>query len=957
MKKLHSLGAQRSGVLQFIWILAIAVVSMTACLRDATAANTGCDEAENIANCPDVPEDGINYFNLVPPLFGIFPIDTVNVGDGVEGETVVNPGVIGIKLEQLALFGADAEVEAEFLILEDYDIDPGMGVTLADVVSSDGVEPLLVEGEFIISDGAAEPTYTIGMDTFTDDELAEFLAATSTDDGASVTASLTVNNNVDINGPVADAGAPFTTTNAGGIDVKSTGGNGGSGGCTTILLATWCDDGDNGGNAGSVAVNSNSAITVNGTAAGKHGILAISQGGNGGDGGGAFGLFASDAGGGGDGGDGGTVFVTLGTGSNITTHGAESHGVFARSRGGNGGSGGEPSGAVALGDDGGNGGDAGNVIVDNDGSILTTGWNSHGIYATSVGAGAGSGSSAGGIYAEGGNGGGESDGAQVTINNSGSVVTQNADSFGILAQSIGGGGGDGGGAGGWFTVGGRGGSGGNSDLVTILDSGTVQTGGDRSTAIFAQSIGGGGGNGGDAVSIAPTISVAVGGSGGPGGDGHEVHVTAEGSDIDTTGDNSHGIHAMSVGGGGGNGGLAVAGSIPTGSSINVSVALGGSGGDGGDAGSLVEVITSVLTDIDTTGLNAYGIAAQSIGGGGGNGGIALSGSGGGSINVSVGIGGTGGGGGDSKSVVVDNAATITTADDLSTGILAQSIGGGGGNGGFAGTLAVGAGAVGVGVGGGAGTGGASGLVDVTNSSTIDTSGDSAVGIFAQSVGGGGGNGGSALSGTGGVLAISAAVGGAGGDGNDGGEVMVENSGDIYTDGGQSFGIFGQSIGGGGGNGGFALSGTLAVSVKDIPALGVGVSVGGQGGGASSGGKVTVDITDGEIETEGLGAHAIYAQSVGGGGGNGGFAGSVNLTAGSGGSVGVAIGGGGGNGGDRWWWRRRRYGDRCPARSRVRHRGTGDQDTQCRCGRGRRRRHGRLRQYRGCRQFRRYHHAW
>ena len=49
--------------------------------------------------------------------------------------------------------------------------------------------------------------------------------------------------------------------------------------------------------------------------------------------------------------------------------------------------------------------------------------------------------------------------------------------------------------------------------------------------------------------------------------------------IDTSGDNSHGIFAQSVGGGGGNGGYAVAGSI--GDGVSVSVAVGGNAGAGG----------------------------------------------------------------------------------------------------------------------------------------------------------------------------------------------------------------------------------------------------------------------------------------------------------------------------------------------------------------------------------------
>jgi uncharacterized protein YhjY with autotransporter beta-barrel domain len=870
---------------------AIAIAYAAASARDVAAqVNASCSGAPT-ANCTDVPVDGIRYTSVVT---------TVNVGDGTAGETVVSPGKIGIELTRVGVPGADEGVDVNYPVIS-YDIDPDPAVTdLRNVVSADGVTPLLSGGEYIFAHGGPPATsFTIGATVYTGEALAEYLATTSIDPGQTITGSLTVNNNVDVNGPDPSAGAAFATTNADGIRANSTGGRGGNGRCHTIIgLYTWCDNGDNGGSAGSVVVNSNSSITVNGSAEGKYGVTAVSQGGAGGNGGGSFGVFASKAGRGGNGGKSGTVFVTLGVDSNITTHGDKSHGVFAESRGGDGGSGGAPSGLVALGTKGGNGGDAGNVTVINQGSVLTTGENAHGIYGRSVGAGAGKGSSAGGAVAIGGNGGGQSSGARVSINNSGSVETRNEDSFGIFAQSIGGGGGDGGSAGGLFSVGGKGGSGGNSDRVTVFDSGTVRTSGDGSMAIVAQSIGGGGGNGGNAFAASPTVSVAVGGDGGLGGKGHEVSVTAEGSDIDTAGNAAHGIFAQSIGGGGGSGGTAVSGALPTGSAVNVSVALGGNGGGGGDAGDTVTVTTSSSTDIDTKGTNAYGIAAQSIGGGGGDGGSAYSATGGATINVAVAVGGKGGVAGAGKSVVINNAATITTSDALSTGILAQSVGGGGGNGGFAGTLAVGAGSASVGLGGGAGGGGASGLVDVTNSNTIETGGENAVGIFAQSVGGGGGNGGSALSGSAGLIGVSTAIGGRGGAGSNGGEVRVDNSGNVRTSGGLSYGVFGQSVGGGGGNGGFAISGAIGISVEDIPAGAAAISVGGKGGGASDGGRVTID-NRGSVETSGLGAHAILAQSVGGGGGNGGFAGSVAMTIGSGASFGVAVGGsasGGGNAG-------------------------------------------------------------
>ena len=593
--------------------------------RDAAAQVNSTCSGSPTADCTDVPADGISYSSGVT---------TVNVGDGAAGETVVAPGKIGIELTRTGAAGADEGVTVEFQVIS-YDVDPDPLVTdMRDVVSSDGVTPLLSDGKLIYATGGPPATtFTIGTVDYTGEQLMEYLAKTSDDPGGSISGGLTVNNNA--GGSSSGAGAPFATTDAHGIRVNSTGGDGGSGRCHTILVYTWCNKGDTGGSAGSVVVNSNSSITVNGTAEGKYGVTAVSRGGTGGNGGGAFGLFASKAGKGGNGGKSGAVFVTLGPDSNITTHGDKGHGVFAESRGGNGGSGGKPSSTVALGEKGGNGGDAANVSVINQGSILTTGENAHGIYASSVGAGAGKGSGAGGLVAIGGNGGGQSNGAQVNINNSGYVETRNEESFGIFAQSIGGGGGDGGSSGGLFSVGGKGGSGGNSNKVTVFDSGTVRTSGDGSNAIVAQSIGGGGGNGGNAFAVSPTISVAVGGNGGLGGAGHEVSVSANGSDIDTAGDAAHGIFAQSIGGGGGSGGMAVSGAVPTGSSVNVSVALGGNGGGGGDAGASVSVNTSSSTAIDTLGVNSYGIAAQSIGGGGGDGGSAYSATGGAGLNVAV----------------------------------------------------------------------------------------------------------------------------------------------------------------------------------------------------------------------------------------------------------------------------------------------------------------------------------
>jgi hypothetical protein len=700
---------------RFVLLMLIASAFAAASMRVVAAQNDGCHADGTDRTCTDVPEDGISYTSGVTD---------VNVGDGVEGETEVKPGTIGIELFRSGSGGnSDTSVDFTTILWDTDDDESTAKVSVLADPAADEPSPLLVENdmgadEFIFDNGGDPRTFTIGSDTYDGPGLAEFLTDSSVDAGTTVTGFLTVTNE-----------ASFNTTNAAGIAATSQAGRGGNGGCWTILLLyTHCSDGKNGGAAGSVAVNSDSSITVidDGGAEGKHGITAFSRGGDGGKGGGFIGLVAN-AGGGGDGGRGGDVSVSLGAASRITTQGPESHGVYAWSRGGDGGAAGDAPGAVALGDSGGNGGDAGNVTVDNEGLILTTGSNSHGVFAQSVGAGAGSGSVADGIYAEGGNGGGESDGAMVNVTNAGTITTQMSDSFGVLAQSIGGGGGDGGRAGGWFTVGGRGGSGGGADDVSVTDSGTVHTKGGRSTAIFAQSIGGGGGNGGDAVSFAQTISVAVGGNGGLGGAGKNVTVSTVGSDINTRGDDAHAIHAQSVGGGGGNGGLAVSGTSPGNTPINVSIAIGGAGAGGGDAGETVRVDTSSGTKIVTSGNRAYGIAAQSIGGGGGNGGTALSGSGGPGFSVSVSIGGSGARAGDGKNVDIDNAATISTSGDLSAGIFTQSIGGGGGNGGFAGSLAVGGASASVAVGGDGAAGGRGGLIGVDNFGTIATHGNGAAG--------------------------------------------------------------------------------------------------------------------------------------------------------------------------------------------------------------------------------------
>ena len=647
----------------------------------------------------------------------------------------------------------------------------------------------------------------------------------------------------------------------------------GNGGTASGLLALGGFGGAS-GNGGAVTVTSSGLLQTSGDQA--DGIRAQSIGGGGGNGGGtglsaiAVGGFASVLGATGNGGD---VTVTNdavapnATTATISTTGLGAFGIFAQSVGGSGGSGGGNSSAagVTVGGWGGNAGIGGHVQVFNNGAIATTGDNSIGVFAQSLGGGGGSG---GGSFlslvAIGGGGGGAGKGGEVDVTNTAMIMTgvkngTGAGADAILAQSIGGGGGNGGGTsaqnsvtipvvnitiggGALIAYGAAGGSAGAGGLVMVDNSAYLTTYGDRANGIEAQSIGGGGGEGGVAVGL-----IAIGGAGGSSGDGGEVDVTneANGQVITTWGVMSNGIFAQSIGGGGGDGG-----GVATGTTVGFATSIGGNGAGVGSGG-VVNVTNGA--EIVTNGDASQGILAQSIGGGGGNGGNAgqfnlqtLSNSG----TTAVTIGGNGGVGGNGGAVTVANASTgtIVANGTDSTAIFAQSIGGGGGSGGFAatGNQPV-AGSVSVTVGGNGGAAGTGGVVSVNNDGAIVINGQNSIGILAQSVGGGGGVAGAAL----GASGVSVNIGGQGGATGKGGDVTVTNTGSIVIVGDNSIGIVAQSVGGGGG---LVRPGGGASSVLA------------QTGGTGDGGKVVIDNSAGSIIVTGANSMAMYTQSVGGGGG-------------------------------------------------------------------------------------------
>lgn len=725
----------------------------------------------------------------------------------------------------------------------------------------------------------------------------------------------------------------------GGWGSGGTGGNTGTGGMVTLTVGADCT-GDE--------TCQTSVVTTTGV--NSPGIIAQSIGGYGGDAGNSYGLVAFGANGG-SGSDGGAVTVT--NNANITTTGDGSDGLKAHSIGGGGGSGGFAFGAFySESGNGSAGGEGSAVTVNNNGQITVSGNDAHGILAQSIGGTGGDGGAGGSVLlALGGRAAQGSDGGDVTVNNSGTIATGSAPagtaadpddqecgsgcSAGILAQSIGGGGGHAGSVGGWFSIGAQGGGGGQGGNVSVNSANAdITTSLDNSSAIIAQSIGGGGGHGGGSIAVGLIGSFAIGGTGGTGGSAETALISVDGSQtISTSGDNSHGLFAQSIGGGGGNGGFATAsaiGLVPE--TTTVAVAVGGSGDTGGNGGnvSLWVNATDYLPEnnqVVTVGNGSIGLFAQSIGGGGGSGGVAVATS----VELNdfpafdFAVGGSGKGGGSGGVVDVVSTTEITTHGDKSGGIVAQSIGGGGGNGGTTVSTNVGMTGVGLsfGLGGSSGNGGTGGAVTVTSFGSITTHGDSSAGLLAQSIGGGGGNGGLDVS-TSAVVTgttLNLGLGGSGGNGGssvdstEGIAVTVDIiSGDITTHGENSDAIIAQSIGGGGGNGGMNISSTVDLAMqKGQGAFTIGV--GGFAGDGGKGGNVMVcngiavnlgceETIGGKLTTSGAKSDGILAQSIGGGGGSGALSISTQGSLGSfspGSAMAtVGVGGNGGSGGDSGW---------------------------------------------------------
>jgi outer membrane autotransporter protein len=140
----------------------------------------------------------------------------------------------------------------------------------------------------------------------------------------------------------------------------------------------------------------------------------------------------------------------------------------------------------------------------------------------------------------------------------------------------------------------------------------------------------------------------------------------------------------------------------------------------------------------------------------------------------------------------------------------------------------------VAIGQGGGNGGDGGQIAIDSTGTIRTHGYNAIGIFAQSVGGGGG-----LAGNAGLLGFAGSVGGAGA----GGAVNVQHSGDIVTSGDQAHGLFVQSAGGTGTGGAIDIhvTGSIAASGEGSNGLWV------QSRGDAGNGDISILVEGGTVQ--------------------------------------------------------------------------------------------------------------
>lgn len=662
-----------------------------------------------------------------------------------------------------------------------------------------------------------------------------------------------------------------STANGALFDLSSQGGDGGKGGegkRITNDQDTFGGDGGTGGAGSDVTVNVSFGETAAGTSSSDDTptVLLESIGGTGGDGGkGQGGGSGKESGGdGGGGGIGGSVSLDVAN-VGLTTSGVASFGVLARSYGGAGGDSGEAPGGSSGSNGGGlSTGIGGSVDVGFDGTISTTGQNSSGVLAQSVGGFDDSAATSSNVltYGAGAQSGGAAGTVNVTIADGALIETSELFAEGALAQSIGGGGGKALSRDGVSSLGAGEHAGGDGATASVvIGAATIETQGVASSAVVAQSIGSSGGvvlqeTSEDVVSTMGTTADENG------GDGLTVSAELNGSTLITNDNYATGVLLQSIGSGGGR-------SLNQISDLADDLAqfLGAGSGDGGVGGDVtIKTSSETINDIETSGDRAIGAHLQSVGGGGGD-----------SINdltvldatVDVSLGQTGGNtaGGDGGVVVFNSPyVSITTDGTNSHGLVLQSIGGGGGSVAsildFTDSSAAG---LSYSLGASGGDGGNGGSVqlesDAAVSASVSTTKDRSIGVLMQSVGGGGGEAAASLTANS-DTSVDLTLGQSGGSSAEGDADVVAVFGTTFTvetSGDHAHGLLVQSIGGGGGTASTLLDLTDSVSVELDTVLGSSDDAN------SNSEQVSVEIAE-SVTTKGDNAHGLVAQSIAGGGG-------------------------------------------------------------------------------------------
>ena len=517
--------------------------------------------------------------------------------------------------------------------------------------------------------------------------------------------------------------------------------------------------------------------------------------------------------------------VARSEGWQVQTSGAYSPGFTLQSIGGGGGVAYTSTGSVSLGGAVDGETTASPVIFESEESttIVTQGISSPAVIAQSIGGGGGyvggDGSGVGASVVLGGSGQqlGSSGFVDVTLGRESLLSTANIQSQGVIIQSIGGGGGFTSQNGKAMSLGMSTGVG-NAGNVNLINKGTIQTTGDHSEGVIAQSIGAGGGTAGRS-----TNSLVMGATDGAVGSAGDVVVTNEDGTVITTGDYSIGVVAQSVGAGGGRVGAA---------SGTITLGANGARGDGGNV-----TLNNKNGTITTSGDFAPAYLIQSVGGGGGQVGLGDS-EASGQVILGGGSNGTAGNGG--QLILVNEGGLIQATGEFSPGVVHQSIGGGGG---WIGNVPDGNAQI-----GGLSIGDSKGAdLDLVMPFAVQTTSDNSPGSVLQSIGGGGGivaNVGGDVS-LGGTQSINITASG-------GTLTYFQNDLSISTQGDDSPGTVLQSIGGGGG-----LVGAVEGSVNIGSASALGTDV--------SGSDISAE-SDAPISTSGVSSPGFTIQSIGGGGG-------------------------------------------------------------------------------------------